>query len=342
MIEFEEAIVNNLIFHRIGSEHSISFQNETEYSLKSDEEEELLKKIFLQPFYTSFTTYEFKHEIDIELNALFKLARDIYKEEDFLDSSKDIHQHLKNVSKHPNIKEGDLFIIKYDNLQMQNNYYQAVGIYKVENKESFIETQHTDSGEIGMDFRKGIGTRKLDKACLIVFSEEPYTVFIIDNASTETDYWINEFAKVDYRNDYVNSTNQFMTLTKSFITEQIPSEYEVSKADQIDLLNRSVDYFKNNDTFEKGEFEKEVFQESSIINSFRSFDENYSGEKDIDLADSFEISTQAVKKQARIFKSVLKLDKNFHIYIHGNKDLIEQGIESDGRKFYKIYFDEEM
>jgi hypothetical protein len=61
----------------------------------------------------------------------------------------------------------------------------------------------------------------------------------------------------------------------------------------------------------------------------------------LDISDSFDISSQAVKKQARIFKSVLKLDKNFHIYIHGNRNLIEQGVEEDGRKFYKIYFKEE-
>ena len=46
-----------------------------------------------------------------------------------------------------------------------------------------------------------------------------------------------------------------------------------------------------------------------------------------EIADNFEISAQAVKRQARIFKSVLKLDKNFHIYIHGNRELIEKGFD---------------
>jgi len=55
----------------------------------------------------------------------------------------------------------------------------------------------------------------------------------------------------------------------------------------------------------------------------------------------FEISNKAVKKQARVFKSVLKLDKNFHIYIHGDKKLIERGTDEVGRKFYKIYYEEE-
>ena len=59
------------------------------------------------------------------------------------------------------------------------------------------------------------------------------------------------------------------------------------------------------------------------------------------LDNSFEISGHAVKQQARVFKSILKLDKNFHIYIHGNKELIERGTDPDGRKFYKIYYERE-
>jgi len=37
----------------------------------------------------------------------------------------------------------------------------------------------------------------------------------------------------------------------------------------------------------------------------------------------------------------LKLDGNFHVYIHGNKDMIERGVDDDGRKYYKLYYEEE-
>ena len=338
MIAYNDATIENLIFHRIGIENHTSFLSNAEYNLESDEEEEVLKKIFLKPFVGNTTTYEFKHEIELELNTLFKLARDIFNGGDFFDKSKDIHQHLKSVSKHPNIKDGDLFIVKYNDVAMGNKSHDALGIYKVENKETFIETK---SAHVGLGFKKGIGTRRLDKACLILFNEEPFTVFVIDNGSTETDYWINDFINVRYRNDYVNSTNQFLTLTKSFITEQIPNEFEVNKADQIDLLNRSVEYFKTHETFEKGGFEKEVFQDNEVIDSFQKFNKSYTDDNDVNVSGSFEISVQAVKKQARVFKSILKLDKNFHIYIHGDRNLIEQGEEKDGRKFYKIYYKDE-
>ncbi len=147
--------------------------------------------------------------------------------------------------------------------------------------------------------------------------------------------------KIKLRNDHINSTNHFLTLTKEFVTEQFPTEFETTKKDQIEILKRSVDFFKTHDTFDKEEFEQEVLQQENIIQSFSRFDERYKQENRIEIEDHFEISTQALKKQEKVFKSVIKLDKNFHIYIHGDRDLIEHGIEKDGRKFYKIYYSDE-
>ena len=57
--------------------------------------------------------------------------------------------------------------------------------------------------------------------------------------------------------------------------------------------------------------------------------------------DAFEISDYAVKKQSRVFKSIIKLDKNFHIYVHGDKNKIEKGTDHEGRKYYILYYDDE-
>jgi hypothetical protein len=122
----------------------------------------------------------------------------------------------------------------------------------------------------------------------------------------------------------------------------MPGEFELTRAEQIDLLNRSVDYFKTNEEFNKAEFEEIVFQDKEVIDAFRNYDSNYREQNELQMDDNFGISPYAVKKQARVFKSVLKLDKNFHIYIHGDKNLIERGVDNDGRKFYKIYYEEEQ
>jgi hypothetical protein len=136
-------------------------------------------------------------------------------------------------------------------------------------------------------------------------------------------------------------TNNILSLTKSFVTKQLKSEFEVTKADQVDYLNRSMDYFKANEQFDENKFTKEVFGDKNMIKSFSSFKEEYQEEKGINVVSEFSISPMAVQKQGKAFKSVLKLDKNFHIYIHGDKELIQNGMDDDGRKFYKIYYDKE-
>lgn len=89
------------------------------------------------------------------------------------------------------------------------------------------------------------------------------------------------------------------------------------------------------------EFANEVITQPEVIDRFNQYKDSYAKERDIEFSDSFSISDTAVKKQARAFKSVIKLDKNFHIYIHGDRQLIEQGEDNKG-KFYKVYYKEEQ
>jgi hypothetical protein len=340
MIQYDECVISNMSVHKIVATEGKSILSDALFESSDENEDAVLKRLFLKPFQSHTTTFEFAHNINIEYNVLFGLTKKIVSEGDFLEISKNIAEHLIETSKHPNIKDGELFVVQFQDLQLGNKHYQALGIYKFEEKESYIETNQANK-QIDLQFRKGLGTKKPDKACLIVFTDEPFTLLIIDSNSNETDYWQNEFIKHKSKNDNINNTTDFLTIAKTFITEQIPNEYEVNKTDQLNLLNRSVEYFKSHDTFNKAEFEQEVFEDKGIIKSFRSFDQSWQQDHELDISDNFEISTQAVKKQARIFKSILKLDKNFHIYIHGDRELIEHGVEKDGRKFYKIYYDKE-
>jgi hypothetical protein len=210
----------------------------------------------------------------------------------------------------------------------------------VENLQSFLKLED----DLSMNSEKGINTDKIDKAALIFNTEEKdgYRVLVIDKgSSTEAVYWREDFLKIKPISDEFSNTKNFLQMAKTFVVKQLPEDFEVDKTRQIDMLNRSIDFFKKNDTFAKEEFEKEIFGSKEVIESFNTFYDEYKEANNVELEDNFEISTQAVKKQAKIFKSVLKLDKNFHIYIHGDRKLIEKGTEPDGRKFYKIYYSEE-
>ncbi|MEO9483563.1 MAG: nucleoid-associated protein [Ekhidna sp.] len=338
MIEHKGASIQELFFQKIEEESTDHYLKQEEFS---PSEEETLKNVFLKPFTASTNTYQFAHNVDLELNVLYKLSQEIKNKETIGETYEGIISHLRTSSRHPNIKEGELFIVRFSDIFIEDKTVDGLGIFKIEKKDPFIETPDWTK-EPTLLFKEGIGEKKLDKACLILFDEDPFTILAYDNNNSEAVYWKNDFINLDFKKDHVNNTNHFLEMTKSYITYQMPEEFEVSKTDQIDLLNKSIKYFKEAETFDKGEFELSVFgQEEEAVKSFRYFDQQYQEDMDLELEDNFKIAVQSVKKQARIFKSVLKLDKNFHVYIHGNRELIEQGIDSDGRKFYKIYYENE-
>ncbi|MDO5664868.1 MAG: nucleoid-associated protein, partial [Bacteroidia bacterium] len=128
---------------------------------------------------------------------------------------------------------------------------------------------------------------------------------------------------------------------KSFITRTVSEDFGMNKAEQAALLNKSLDFFKENTEISLDNFAKEVIQKPEMIESFNQYKEQYEKEHEIEIGDTFKVSESAVKKQARKFKSVIKLDKNFHIYVHGDEHLIEQGEDKDGWKYYKIFYREE-
>ncbi|NJM16159.1 MAG: nucleoid-associated protein [Bacteroidales bacterium] len=339
MIFYDDTSIEDLCVHRIAEEDNESILNANAAGFAADKSG-ALKTMFLKPFANQVVTCEFAHEVDVKHNVLFNLARELNESGNFDQVSLKIAQHLVATSKHHNINEGDLFIAKFNDLYFNGDNYNALGIYKYEDKENFIETW-VEGGRVNFKFRNGIGSKKPDKACLVIFTTVPYTLFIIEDRGGQTDYWQNEFVKHKPKNDFVNNTSDALTLTKEFITKQVPQEYQVTKTEQIDLLNRSIDYFKTHSQYNKNEFEEAVFQDPGMIDAYRKYDNNYQKENALEIKDQFEISPMAVKKQNRVYKSVLKLDKNFHVYIHGNTDLIEKGTDKDGRKFYKIYYEEE-
>jgi len=306
---------------------------------------ELLSKFFLSPFSDpEFHSFTFTNE-DFTLNPLYNFASQMFSESDaFHENSVNIARHLYELSVHPQIKSGDLFVARISDMDVEGELTDAIGIFKSENRQAFLKLDNTGD-DFSIRHDDGINIEKLDKGCLIfdIDKDSGFKVCIIDksNKSSEAHFWKNIFLQVQACSDDYHQTKEFMNITKNFVTKQLTEEFEVSKTDQIDLLNRSVEYFKSHDNYNKEEFENEIFNNSDVIDSFRDFDKKFRDENNIEINEEFEISNQAVKKQARIFKSVLKLDKNFHIYIHGNRELIEKGVDDKGRKFYKIFYDVE-
>lgn len=66
---------------------------------------------------------------------------------------------------------------------------------------------------------------------------------------TDTILKINDFSYVRQRHDRYYNTQQTLSLYRSFVKEELPGQFDVSKADQAVLLNKSVRFFKEKDDF---------------------------------------------------------------------------------------------
>jgi hypothetical protein len=349
MISFFEAALVEFSLHKVGNKLLDEALSLSTHPLKIDDEilDGLLMNYFLKPFEKSVETYRFYHPTeDRNLNEVFHFAEIIFNDKSkFHRSSQEMAKHLYDRSNHPKIKSGELYVCYFTNLQVDGELLDALGIFKSESKEPYLKViQQVREFEISYE-QEAINIKKLDKGCLIfnVEKEEGYRVAIVDQTnSTEAVYWIDDFLKLKIRNDNYTQTNTVLKVYKDFVTHKIDEEFEISKTDKIDLLNKSIKYFKEKEHFDFDEFSNEVLANEQGIESFKKFKRNYEDEYDTAIGDSFLISDSAVKKQARAFKSVLKLDKNFHIYIHGNKELIEKGYDEQMKmNYYKVFFREE-
>lgn len=349
MVSSYEASLEELSVHRIGNKVQNEFYSLSEQPLDINDEmlSRLLMQYFLLPFEKENEVYRFVHSSnDLNLNELFHFSSHIFADnQKFHELSGQITRHLFDISNHPKIKSGELYVARFRDLQLEGELVDAIGIFKSETKEPYLKVNPAQGGFDLSYEENGINIHKLDKGCLIFNTDrvDGYKVMVIDQTNrSDAAYWKDEFLKLKIRNDSYNKTSNTLNVCKDFIANKIDEDFDISKADKIDLLNKSLKYFKEKDSFDIDEFSEEVIGNDKAIKSFKNFTQDYNNEFDAGLEGSFDISNAAVKKQGRVFKSILKLDKNFHIYIHGNKELIEKGFDEDkSMNFYKVYFKEE-
>jgi hypothetical protein len=345
---FSEAVLKSVSAHYIGNKGNGQDMITTAKPFTlSEDDRQIIKDGFFGKFNLESEKYSFSHGSSLNFNEVYNFCLESLAEEtSFHQNSINIAQHLYENTTHPKVKEGELYVCYFGNCYVDGAFVDAMGLFKTENKSNFLDVT-VEVTESSLNLRTGADVSKFDKACLVLptNAEKGFDVFIYDSnggRGDEAAFWREGFLGVVPQATGYYHTNQFMGLAKEFITAQLPQEYDIEKTGQIDLLNKSMEYFRANESFDKQQFTEDVFEDKRIIKAFKAFEDNYTGMNDLDMPDSFDISTQAVKKQVRVFKSVLKLDKNFHVYIHGDKSLIEKGFdEKTGKSFYKIYFDEE-
>jgi hypothetical protein len=230
MFNLEEIRIDSIIAHYIGckaeEEGTVTSGKELD---AHDTTFDVLKQYFLTPFKPEEYFHLDTHE------SMYSHAASIFTNRDrFIEESARVAAYLYQQSEHPKIKPGELYVVLFSNAVVDGEIVDAIGLFKSESKDVFLKVEQV-SGGYDVIPETGININKLDKGCLIfnTEAEQGYLVSVVDASGKGADaqYWRNNFLHLKPRRDEYYQTRSYLDMCKSFVVEQAPKEFEVTKAD---------------------------------------------------------------------------------------------------------------
>lgn len=346
MINVESAKLGQLAIHRVGNKHKGESIFVSQEPVKlTDELSQLLTDYFLKPFAKTTEKFHFVHEVDLSYNPLNGISENIFSDKtSFFSNSVLILRHLFDQSNHPHIKTGDLFIAYFDEMHHLGEKVKAIGIFKSERKDSFLQVEEKNK-KLTINTEKGISVKKLDKGCLVLETEEGLKVLSVDNNNYDAEYWKKDFLKIDYVHDENYETDAFLDLCKSFAKDVIGEE---TKKDEIDFVNHSMRFVEGNQEVSVDDFSDALFSDEETKGDFKDYKKAFEEEFELEMADSFQVSELVLEKQKRTIKNAIQLDTNIQLRFNFDdpdsmSKFVERGYDEEKEMhYYKVYYNEEI
>ena len=350
MINLFNAQIENLSIHRVGnkSRNEAIFLSEQPYTL-NDEIMPLLKDFFFKPFREKEENYyQFAHDVDLEYNEMYNLASEIFNNPSQVhEISKKITKHLFEQSNHPHIKNGEVYVAYMTNVSIDNKPVDVIGVFKSEIKSDFLQFEENGSN-LDMILQQGISLQKLDKGCLIFNykKEEGYKILTVDSNRYDARYWLEHFLSVDAFQDENFMTKKYLKFCQDFAKEVVlPAE---DKKEEVLFMNRAVNHFAKNDTFEETKFLNDVLDNPDLISEFKNYKEDRGEKYSIEDLTDFPIANQAVSDVRRKMKNTIELDTNIQIKLdfvnpESAEKFVEKGWDEERQMYYYlVYFNKEQ
>lgn len=350
MLNFYNAQIESISLHRVGnkSKNEGVFLSTEPFSL-NDEMAGLLKEYFFRPFREKEENYfRFAHEADLEFNEVYTAASGIFENpSDSHELSKKITQHLFEQSNHPHIKSGEVYVVHFTDMVVDNKKMDAVGIFKSELKHDFLQFKETPQN-LEILIRQGININKLDKGCIIfnMEKEEGYKILSVDSNRYDAKYWLENFLDIVPLTDENFYTKNYLKFCQNFAKDVVlPAE---DKQQEVLFMNRAVNHFAKNDNFEETSFLNEVMENPDLIPEFKHYKVEKGPKYSIEDVSNFDIANKAVSDARKKIKNVINLDTNIQIKLdfinpESAEKFVEKGWDEERQMYYYlVYFNKEQ
>ncbi|MFC4094391.1 nucleoid-associated protein [Euzebyella saccharophila] len=349
MINLYPTQIESISLHRVGNKNKSEgiFLSAEPFAL-NDETTGLLKEYFFKPFREKEENYfRFTNEVDVEFNELWRVASNIFADPDSThENSKRIASHLFEQSNHPHIKSGEVYVAYLSGLMLDNEKVDAIGIFKSELKHDFLQFEEKGSN-LDIVIQQGININKLDKGCLIFNTnkEDGFKILSVDSNRYDTKYWLENFLDVEALADENFYTKNYLKFCQNFAKDVVlPAE---DKQQEVLFMNRAVNHFAKNDSFEESNFLNEIMENPEFIPEFKHYKTEKGPKYSIEDVSNFDIANKAVSDARKKIKNVINLDTNIQIKMdfinpESAQKFVEKGWDEERQMYYYlVYFNKE-
>ena len=279
---------------------------------------------------------------ELNTNNVYRFVQKIFSDKAyFVSQSNNLARHLYDQSNHPNIINGEFYVVYIEDCCVNGQTTDALLLLKTEIKDSFLTVTY-ENGEYSIKPLFGLSTKHVDKGCLIfnIEKDKGYLLSIVENSTTRQDgrYWTQNFL---YAKEIISDFQQTESVA-NFCASLIQKMTEVNPNRALDLamasrsiaqrLQKSGTEINTTDLISSLIFDENT---SSIISSFRQDYEGKVGK----IPERFISNQNAVKRKTITKSNVLRVGSGFEVKILDPSAHIEQGYDDEiGRNFLKLYF----
>ncbi|WP_350290781.1 nucleoid-associated protein [uncultured Croceitalea sp.] len=350
MLNLYPTQIESVSLHRVGNKNKNEpiFLSVEPHTL-NDEMAGLLKEYFFKPFREKEENYfKFSNEVDVEFNEVYKSITEIFSDASKVHSeSKKITTYLYEQSNHPHIKSGEVYVVLFSDMVINNKKTDAIGIFKSELKHDFLQFEEKGQN-LDILIQQGINTNKLDKGCLVfnLDKEEGYKVLSVDSNRYDAKYWLENFLGLEPLTDENFYTKNYLKFCQNFAKDVVlPAE---DKQQEVLFMNRAVNHFAKNDAFEESNFLNEVIENPELIPEFKHYKVEKGPKYSIEDVSNFDIANKAVSDARKKIKNVINLDTNIQIKMdfinpESAEKFVEKGWDEERQMYYYlVYFNKEQ
>ncbi len=347
MINIENAFLSKLIIHRVGNKALGDSLMVTQQPVALNEQSLIsVGESLLAPFGKEDLLYNFYHDTDVNLNQQYTACKKYFENPDdlFVENSAKAAGELFEKMLNPKFHGGEFWVAHFNGVVVDDEETQAIGYFLMDTRKHFVKLFSAEE-KYALEVQSGTDPSGFLAGCLVcnTMPDQGYIVSSTGKSkSLDLRLWMDDFMVLKQNIDDFYKTQMAMRMCREFVMERVPENFEVTRPDQADMLLKSMEYFKENDHFAIQDYEKDVLQQPELRESFNHFAKSFSREQDLNMEEEFATNEKAVKKMARQFKSVIKLDTNFHVYVHGRREWIQRGFDEEQKlNFYKLLFEKE-